>query len=104
MVVEILRFGMAFYAPIAASAPHIYLSALPFMPTNTALWRGVNGRFPNLLGVTKGRMESWPGPQQIWIGHTHNILCVIYSPDGSRVVSCSADHTIRIWDAATGTL
>ncbi|KAG8762472.1 hypothetical protein FRC12_009018 [Ceratobasidium sp. 428] len=31
-------------------------------------------------------------------GHTENITCVAYSPDGAQVVSGSGDSTIRIWD------
>src|SRR5207249_2042965 len=27
-----------------------------------------------------------------------------YSPDGSSIVTASADHTARVWDAATGQL
>ena len=27
-----------------------------------------------------------------------------FSPDGRRVVTASADHTARVWDAATGAL
>jgi WD40 repeat protein len=30
------------------------------------------------------------------------VLSVAFSPDGSRVVTASADHTARVWDAATG--
>ncbi|KAG2065808.1 WD40 repeat-like protein, partial [Suillus decipiens] len=27
---------------------------------------------------------------------------VSFSPDGTRIVSCSQDSTVRVWDAATG--
>jgi len=36
-------------------------------------------------------------------GHTDYVWSVSYSPDGWRIVSGSNDHTIRIWDAETGT-
>jgi WD40 repeat protein len=35
-------------------------------------------------------------------GHTHHVILVAWSPDGTSVVSRSSDKTIRIWDAATG--
>ena len=35
-------------------------------------------------------------------GHTGPILAVAYSPDGQRIVTGSADHTAKVWDAASG--
>jgi eukaryotic-like serine/threonine-protein kinase len=35
-------------------------------------------------------------------GHTANVSGVAFSPDGTRLASCSFDGTVRLWDAATG--
>ena len=35
-------------------------------------------------------------------GHTGPMLAVAYSPDGQRIVTGSADHTAKVWDAASG--
>jgi WD40 repeat protein/serine/threonine protein kinase len=35
-------------------------------------------------------------------GHTDIVYFAAYSPDGTRVVTASRDHTARIWDARTG--
>ena len=35
-------------------------------------------------------------------GHTNTVYSVCFSPDGTRLASGSLDHTIRLWDAATG--
>ena len=35
-------------------------------------------------------------------GHTDIVLCVAYSPDGTRIVSGGADKTLKMWDSATG--
>jgi hypothetical protein len=35
-------------------------------------------------------------------GHAGTVLSAAFSPDGSRVVTASQDHTARTWDARTG--
>jgi WD40 repeat protein len=35
-------------------------------------------------------------------GHTDGVICVAFSPDGTRVVTGSYDKTAKVWDARTG--
>ena len=35
-------------------------------------------------------------------GHSREVTSVAYSPDGIRIISGSADNTVKVWDAATG--
>ena len=35
-------------------------------------------------------------------GHSGAIDSVAFSPDGQRIVTGSADHTAKVWDAASG--
>lgn len=38
------------------------------------------------------------------VGHTADVPCISYSPDGTRIVTASSDKTVRIWSADTGAL
>jgi hypothetical protein len=38
----------------------------------------------------------------VLVGHDKAVYSAAFSPDGSRIVTASADKTARIWDAATG--
>lgn len=40
--------------------------------------------------------------EKVFEGHTSNVWCVDYHPQGTYVASASADRTIRIWDVETG--
>lgn len=46
--------------------------------------------------VTLGRAERFLA------GHTSTVGGVAWSADGARVATASTDHTVRIWDVATG--
>ena len=35
-------------------------------------------------------------------GHNAPVVKVVFNPDGTRIASSSNDHTIRLWEAATG--
>ncbi|PVG02869.1 WD40 repeat-like protein [Serendipita vermifera] len=99
---DALRFLVTFRTPIMTSAPHIYVSGLPFMPMDSQLWNNMAPIFKNLMIVQEGRMKSWPGRPDKWIGHTKWVICIACSPDGRRIVSGSLDNTMRIWDVETG--
>ncbi|CAG7852581.1 Ribosome assembly protein 4 {ECO:0000303/PubMed:16221974} AltName: Full=Notchless protein homolog 1 {ECO:0000250/UniProtKB:Q9VPR4}; AltName: Full=Ribosome biogenesis factor RSA4 {ECO:0000303/PubMed:19737519} [Serendipita indica DSM 11827] len=99
---QIRRFIMVFSVPIQESAPHIYISALPFTPTNSILHIEGAKMYSNTLCVTEGLEEMYPGLPSRLRGHEGEVSAVGFSPDGSQIVSGSSDNTIRLWDAATG--
>jgi WD40 repeat protein len=53
----------------------------------------------NAVAQARHKVEIVPS-----IGHTHEINSVAFSPDGARLLSGSADKTIKLWNATTGSL
>ncbi|KAH7312572.1 WD40-repeat-containing domain protein [Stachybotrys elegans] len=41
-------------------------------------------------------------PKYTLSGHTHWVLCVVWSPDATRLATGSMDKSVRIWDPETG--
>jgi WD40 repeat protein len=91
-------FGMA----MARSAPHIYVSALPFTPTSSQILNQYLYQFPRTLALERGQLSHWPALQMVIPTHDSSVSCVVFSPDGQRIASASDDRTIRVWDATTG--
>ena len=91
-----------FRDPITISAPHIYISALPFAPRKTRISEIYLAKFGNVFNMTTQVSSYWPRAMHVLEGHTSEVSMAVYSPDGKTIVSGSYDCTIRLWDASTG--
>src|SRR6266581_5858879 len=92
------HFGMA----MAKSAPHVYLSALPFAPTRSLVSAHYSGSFPRMLRVERGRLSRWPSSEMVISNVGGIVLSIALSSDGRRIVLASSDGTIRVLNATTG--
>ncbi|KIO13849.1 hypothetical protein M404DRAFT_120746 [Pisolithus tinctorius Marx 270] len=91
-----------FGSVIVHSTPHLYASALPFIPSDALLSMMLLPKFPRLATVTVGGLKGWPVEQQLLQGHAYGVNSVAFSPDGKSIVSGSQDTTVRLWDVEGG--
>lgn len=57
-----------------------------------------SGREVSIWNASTGRLAQTYG------GHTADVLDAMFSADGQRVVSASADGSVHLWDRASGAL
>src|SRR6266702_8024095 len=67
-------FGMA----MATSAPHVYLSTLPFAPTCSLVSMHYSSMFPRILRVKSGRLSHWPS-SEMEISHVGGPVSSLHS-------------------------
>src|SRR6266700_7988927 len=87
---------------MAESAPHIYLSALPFAPTCSLVSTHYSASFPRILHVERGQLSHWPSLEMTIRNFGAGVLSIAFSPDGQHIVSGSSDGRIRVLNAMTG--
>ncbi|KAJ7059594.1 WD40-repeat-containing domain protein [Mycena amicta] len=104
LVHDTLRFISSFGTLIAQSAPHLYISALPFAPQQSLLKKTYSPSFPRVLRYSGPLAEHWPTLRRVFRGHLRGVTCVAFSPDGKHIASGSWDNTVHIRDAEKGTL
>ena len=97
-------FIITFRDVIEFSIPHIYLSALPWLPRTSKVAKLFGPWFPNTIILTVQSLEHRHRQRTLLDlrGHTSYVKSVSLQSDDSRIVSGSLDGTIRVWDAETG--
>lgn len=83
-----------------ASAPHIYLSALPWLPRHTLTGRHIIGTTDN-WNIIENINDEWDAilwERVVDIG----LWCIAFSPDGCHVTCGGVDGLLHTWDVQTG--
>ncbi|KAF5361959.1 hypothetical protein D9756_002787 [Leucocoprinus leucothites] len=101
---DALRFVTAFITPISQSAPHIYLSALPFAPEESLVAKHFLPRFPQLLALDTGKHSHWSSCVFVSEYHRKRVTSIAFSPDEKIFASGSEDGRICVCDSETGIL
>ncbi|KAF7358415.1 WD40 repeat-like protein [Mycena venus] len=103
-VTDAIKFVLAFAPAIAHSAPQIYLSALSLAPSQSKVAKTFSGWLIRKVELQSSVVDRWPRLQTTIEGHSRGVFSVAFSHNGDRIVSGSADGTVRVWDARTGVL
>ena len=98
---DALRFISTFIIPISQSAPHVYLSALPFAPDQSHVARRFRPRFPNTFVVTQGKPSQWPMAIFTAEHFKDRVDDIAFSLDESTFL-CKSSDTVYICGSETG--
>jgi len=106
-LLQFLRDANSFVASsreaIQTSAPHIYLSALSFAAKDSLVFQTFAPLCTGLVTAEAFGIDRHGGRLiMTLVGHRRSVNSVVYSHDGSFIVSGSNDGTVRIWDTRTG--
>jgi WD40 repeat protein len=101
MASDASRFSLTFADVISASAPHIYISALPFAPPSSLVSKRYCGQFPRTIKVLHEDGIKWPA-MRFSISTSAYVYCVSVHPDGKRVAAGMSSSTVMVISVATG--
>jgi hypothetical protein len=95
------RFSVTFAEVISASAPHIYLSALPFAPPSSLVSKLYRDRFPQTIKVLHEEELKWPA-MQFSILTGEDVYDISIHPDGMRVAAAMGRSAAMVFSMITG--
>jgi WD40 repeat protein len=97
------RFALYGRAAVEQAPLQVYYSTLVFTPTNSIVKQRFANDIPACIKRSPQVEREWNALLQTLEGHTHWVEAVVFSPDGKTMASASGDHTVKLWNAGTGT-
>ena len=94
------KFVEIFGVVMSQSAPHVYISALPFAPKTSIVKDYYGSLFSRTLTVCNP-YTHWPAAQSVTY-FSASIRAVAISPDGKFIACVGDEGTIGFWDVNTG--
>jgi WD40 repeat protein/serine/threonine protein kinase len=84
--------------PLTIEYGGLYVHAIAFSPDGRYIATGGNDKagFLKLWDAASGSLV------RTFDGHSDSVLSIVFSKDGSRMLTSSYDKTARLWDVATG--
>ncbi|TFK68478.1 WD40 repeat-like protein, partial [Pluteus cervinus] len=98
---EVYYFLHKFYIPIVMSTPHIYLSALPFAPVHSVIYKKCSHLLPVQLVESTITNQQWQAKGLLFPVYK-DIGVIKFSPKNSLLYSGFSDGSIGIWNPYTG--
>ncbi|RKK63627.1 Vegetative incompatibility protein HET-E-1 [Fusarium oxysporum] len=91
------------YRWIIDTAPlQLYASAIVFAPKQSIIRQTFKHYIPRWISLIPKVDSDWNAVLQTLEGHTNWVTSVVFSQDGKLIASGSYDHTVKIWNMATG--
>jgi hypothetical protein len=82
------------------------VTSVAFSPDGTKVLTGSGGPWNYTGSYFAGEAKLWDASTgadiRTFSGHTGEVFSVAFSPDGTKVLTGSNDHTAELWDVATG--
>jgi len=96
-------FVVSSHAAIARSAPHIYLSAVPFASKDSLVYLDFTPLCAGVISVeTFGSDHHASRLVMALTGHEDSVTSITYSPSGDLLAAGLQSSTVHIWDTRTG--
>ncbi|PYI13145.1 hypothetical protein BO99DRAFT_486042 [Aspergillus violaceofuscus CBS 115571] len=88
---------------MAGIAPlQLYRAGLVFAPNRSIIKKAFHSKVIGQQIQVTGVEDYWSSNLQTFEGHSSRVNSVAFSPDGRTLASGSWDHTIKLWNTATG--